>query len=167
MQRDQEASVAATFARLRDHWERTDAGARPGVSAEALRAFEATHGVQMPRAMAAFYRAMDGMRSDEHLLVAWPLKEVGRVPETVATVRGVPDFGPITRTLPNASEYFAFADSMCWSHVYATRLTAAGEDSPVLWICGREYKVLAPDFRSFWERYLDDGEAVVWAGTVD
>jgi hypothetical protein len=167
MHRGEEASVTATIARVLDYWERTDAGARPGVSAEALREFEATHGVRMPPDMAEFYRAADGMRCDGHLLVVWPLAEVGRVPDTVATFRGVPDFGPITRTLPGAGEYFAFADSMCWSHTYATRLTATGEDSPVLWICGAEYEALAPSFGAFWERYLHDGESVVWPGMAE
>jgi hypothetical protein len=163
----EEGKVGATIARVLEYWERTEAGARPGVSAEALRQFEGAHAVRIPREMAEFYQAADGMRCDRQLLIVWPLAEVGRVPGSVATYRGTPDFGPITRTLPAADEYFAFADSMCWSHVYATRLTPAGEDSPVLWICGAAYEELAPSFGAYWERYLRDPESVVWPGIAE
>jgi hypothetical protein len=85
------------------------------------------------------------------------------VPEVVATFRGTPDYGPITQTLPDAGEYFAFADYMMWSHVYAIRLTAAGNDAPVVWICGAECTELTPTFEALCELYTRDPEAVLFA----
>ena len=149
------------IARLVAHLCRIESGTRPGISKAELSSCEARTGVRLPAALADFYRATDGAFSNDPLLDIWPLNQVGRVPERVATFRGIPDFGPIVESLPDANQYFAFADSMAWSHVYATRLHASGEDAPVLWICGAEFVELAPSVGALWAMLLRDPEAVV------
>ena len=148
--------------RLTDFWRRTRADPRPGVSDEDLAAFKARHHVSLPAELRDIYRAADGTATtDREVFLFWPLAEVGRVTQVVTVFRGIPDFGPLVHTLPNASEYFAFADSMIWSHVYATRFDA-DRTGPVLHLCGDIVTEVAPSVTAFFERYLDDPSSVVW-----
>jgi hypothetical protein len=84
------------------------------------------------------------------------------VPEIAATFAGIPDYSLIADVLPDAAEYFAFADCMIWSHVLAVRLAQA-EATQVVWLCGTTYAVVAPTFDAFWELYLSDSDAALFA----
>src|SRR5687767_7980061 len=114
--------------RVRDHSHALGAVPRRGASRGAVAAFEAAHRLRLPPPMAEFYLALDGLEGDVpdlglHALELWPLTELTRVSEGIAECRGTPDYGPILRTLPDADQYLAFGDAMCWSHVLAARLT--------------------------------------------
>jgi hypothetical protein len=131
-----------------EHYEDLGAEPRPGVSLAEIADCEAVHGLTLPRAVARLYVALDGLAGEVpdfglHALQLWPLAELTRVSDRVAEYRGIPDYGPIVHTLPNAEEYVAFGDALCWSHVVAVRLAEPG---PVLWICGGEYAEVAPTF---------------------
>ena len=84
------------------------------------------------------------------------------VPEVVVPFAGIPDYSRISDVLPNASEYFAFADCMIWSHVFAVRVAPAAA-TEVVWLCGTTYAVVAPTFDAFWELYLSDPDAALFA----
>ena len=150
---------------VREHYEALAAGPRPGVSPAALAAFEAAHGLTLPRPIAELYLALDGLDGEVpefglHALQLWPLTELSRVSDRVAAYQGIPDYGPILKTLPNVEQYVAFGDAMCWSHVLAARLTPSA--GPVLWISGGAYATVAPTFGEFWTLYLASPDSVLW-----
>ncbi|MDQ6768983.1 MAG: SMI1/KNR4 family protein [Gemmatimonadota bacterium] len=152
-------------ARVRAYYEAIGAAPRPGVAPGELAAFEAAHGLTLPRPVSEFYFALDGLGGvvpelGFHALQLWSLAELSRVSEQVAEFRGIPDYGPIVQTLRDADQYFAFGDGAIWSHVLAFRLTPHA--GPVLWICGDSYAEVAPSFNEFWDRYLDDPDSMLW-----
>jgi len=149
--------------RVREFWDSIDAAGRPGVSADELRAFEATHDVVLPPSVAAFYATINGTIMDNEVFQAWPLAEVGPVPLTVASFRGIPDYGAIVEALPDANDYFAFGDCMIFSQVMAVRLRPPQVGTPVVWIQGHVFVRIANSFDEFWERYLADPVSVLWA----
>jgi hypothetical protein len=150
-------------ARVRAFWDSIKATGRPGVSADELAAFQATHNVVLPPSVAAFYRTVNGTIMDNEVFQAWPLAELGPVPSTVATYRGTPDYGAIVQTLPDANDYFAFGDCMILSQVMAVRLRPLHVGTPVVWIQGHYFVRVAGNFDEFWERYLVDPVSVLWA----
>ncbi len=151
--------------RLREYYEILGARPRPGCSPSALAAFASTHQLKLPRSVAEFYLALDGLDGEVpefglHASQLWPLGELTRVSQRVAQFRGIPDYGLILNTLPDADEYLAFGDAMCWSHVLAVRLTE--EAGPVLWISGAAYARVGASFDDFWARYLQSPDSVLW-----
>jgi hypothetical protein len=138
-------------------WRDSGSEIRRGVGEEALLAFELHNGVAIPEELAAFYRIVNGIESDQNLFSVWELTEVRRVPVALGDFRGIPDYGRIATTLPHADEYFAFADFMIMSHVFAVRVTPASRSlGEVVWICGAEHGIAAASFSEFWEAYLSD-----------
>lgn len=118
--------------------------------------------------MRELYSSLDGLDGEVpdfgyNALQLWPLAELTRVDERVAEYRGIPDYGPIVETLPDAAQYVAFGDAMCWSHVLAARLSADG--GPVLWISGSDYERVAEAFEDFWAIYLENPASVLWPGS--
>ena len=143
-------------------WRDSGAEPRPGVGAGELADFRLHNGMPIPGELAEFYRVTNGIESDANLFAVWGLGAVRRVPEALGDFRGAPDYGPIVQTLPDAESYFAFADYMIWSHVFAVRAGQGGAPlGPVVWICGAEHGVAAETFAAFWERYLSDPLAAV------
>ena len=157
--------MTSIAARVEAYYGALGAGPRPGVTPGELAAFEEAHGLTLPRVVSEFYLAFDGLEGEVpecgfHTLQLWRLAELSRVSERVQEFRGAPNYGPIVRTLPEASEYVAFGDGAIWSHVLAFRLSP--DAGPVLWICGDSYAEVAPGFEEFWERYLDNPNPVLW-----
>ncbi len=152
--------------KVRDYYRGIGANPRPGVSARDLTQFEERHGLSLPRAVSDFYLTFDGVGAhilDLMFFDSWPLAELGRVPDTVASFRGIPDYGPIANVLPDSNEYVAFGDGMVWSHVLAFRLNPGSTDSgPVVWISGARYAKVADTYSEFWELYLANAAAVLW-----
>lgn len=151
---------------IRRRWQALGIPVRAGLSPEALGAFERRYGVRLPEDVRRFYRCMDGMEygsTDEALYCFWPLAEVGTVPEKLAGFRGIPDYGGIEDTLPEAESCFVFADHSIWVHVYAIRLSAdPSAPAPVIWIAdGQTWAPLAPSFGEFLERYAADPWSVL------
>ena len=152
-------------ARVVAHYEALGAQPRPGASRAAFAAFEATRELALPAPVRALYEALNGLAGEVpdlgfRALQLWPLAELTRVSEGVAEFRGLPDYGPITATLPDAAQYLAFGDGAVWSHILAVRLVP--DAGPVLWICGASYAEVAPSFDEFWRRYLAEPESVLW-----
>jgi hypothetical protein len=155
--------VSAVANRVRARWEDIRAGIRPGVAAAEISSFEATHRIRLDISVVEFYQMVDGMAcGDSEAFQAWALTSIGPVPSVVARFRGIPDYGGICETLPDAGDYFAFGDCMCWSHVLAVRLRPSHAGTPVVWICGDRHTIVASSFNRFWERYLDDPRSVLW-----
>ena len=151
--------------RVSEHYQALGAKPRPGCSPNQLANFEKAHGFALPRSIAEFYLALDGLDADVpefglHALQLWPLEELTLVSEGVAEYTGIPDYAPILKTLAEVDQYLAFGDAMCWSHVLAARLSPSG--GPVLWISGGSYAPVALSFDDFWIRYLESPDAVLW-----
>lgn len=149
--------------RVRDFWRTAGAGPRNGLSSDDIWAAEARLGVRFPPDVAAFFRTVNGTAGTcGDLFEAWSLDRVGPVPDVLSEFRGGPDYGRIGTALPRAVEYFVFADAMVWSQVFAVRL-ASGAATEVMWISGTSFAAVVPTFEAFWERYLVEPDAVVWA----
>lgn len=103
---------------------------------------------------------------DKELFEAWPLADLGTLATTVATFRGIPDYGAIEQALPDAADYIAFGDCMMWSQVLAVRVRPYVAGTPVVWISGHHFARVASNFENFWERYLADPWSVLWARDV-
>src|ERR1700679_2672555 len=126
--------------RLRERWVLQGARVRPGVRPEEIRAFESRNRVALPRELRDYFTTVDGMErweSDEDRLEFLHLEATKSVPDELAGFRGVPDYGNIVNTLPDAEGYFVIADFMLRSHVYAIRLSnGASDETPVVCVCG-------------------------------
>ncbi|HEY9228089.1 MAG TPA: SMI1/KNR4 family protein [Gemmatimonadaceae bacterium] len=147
------------------YYEALGADPRPGVAPEELIAFESANRLTLPASVREFYLSLDGLDGEVpefgfYALQLWPLAKLTRVSVGVTAFRGVPDYGPIIDTLPDADEYVAFGDGAIWSHVLAFRLCRRA--GPVLWICGGSYAEIASDFDDFWRRYLQNPDALLW-----
>jgi hypothetical protein len=94
---------------IRRNWQSLDISIRAGLSDKEIADFERRYGVRLPDGLRRFYEYMDGMEygaADEEFISFWPLSEVGTVPEKLSGFRGVPDYGGIESSLPDASSYF-------------------------------------------------------------
>ena len=151
--------------RLLAFWRECGAAPRPGVSAGELRACEDRIGRTLPMEVASVYRCVNGTEAmTGWLFEAWPLARFGSVPEVVTPFAGIPDYSQIATKLPDAAEYFAFADYMIWSRVFAVRLARGSGPTQVVALCGDSWVEIAPTFAAFWERYLSDPDAALFAG---
>ena len=152
---------------VRDRWVSSGVLVRPGLPEERISAFEHRYGVRLPEDLRRFYSLMDGMGdgdSDEAWISFWPLSEVGSVPEKLSDFRGIPDYGGIEVSLPDASSYFVFADHSIWVHVYAVRLSSdpAGP-GPVVWIAGGDcWKQMSASFAEFLGKYEESPCSVLF-----
>jgi hypothetical protein len=154
---------------IRKRWQAAGIAPRPGATASDIDAFERRHGVCLPVEVREFYAHLDGVPPgawDEALLRFWPLAEVGPVPVLLSGCRGIPDYGGIERSLPEAASYSVFADPSIWVHVYAVRLSAdPSAPRPVVWIAGGDtWEVLAPSFGEFLRRYAEGPQQVLFPG---
>ena len=151
--------------RIIAHYSSRGVEPRAGATSAKIAAFEEQRALVLPAPVRAVYAAIDGVAGDVpefgfHTLQFWPLAELSRVSDRVAEFRGIPDYGPILRSLPDAAQYVAFGDGAVWSHVLAFRLVPHA--GPVLWICGDTVADVAPTFDHFWEQYLADPDSVLW-----
>jgi hypothetical protein len=147
--------------RLRDRWLSRGIQVRRGVLPEEIRAFESRNGVALPPDMRDFFLTVDGMEpghSDEDLLEFLHLGDIMGVSEELAGYRGVPDYGNIVNTLPNADQYFVIADYMCTFYVFAIRLSwDRSDEAPVVLIFGESHTRIAGSFTEIGEKYLGGG----------
>jgi hypothetical protein len=152
---------------IRRHWQSLGVRIREGVSDQDIAGFEQRYAVRLPEAVRRFYQFIDGMdygSCDEELISFWPLSEVAPVPQKVAPFRGIPDYGGIESSLPEANSYFAFADHSLWVYVYAVRLSAdPAFSAPVVSIAGGNcWQPLASSFVEFLQRYGADPRSVLF-----
>lgn len=141
--------------RVHSDWMQRPDLVEAGATDAGLAAFEARHGVRLPPAFVALWRRADGNHGDSNLTRFWPLAEIGPLPEVHGFKHGI--------AYPaEMRERFAFADYMIFSHVYAVRLTAAGEDGPVWWVYDAEQIEIAPTFESFLRAYASDPNSILF-----
>lgn len=155
--------MTSTVDKLRAHYRAGGSALTRGASDHDISSFERRHAIRLPAEVAAFYRAINGAESvGESLFELWPLERVGSVPDVVVPSQGIPSYGRIAQVLPDAGDYFAFADCLIWSHVLAVRLRPPTSSSDVVWLCGSSYAKVAASFDEFWERFIEEPDAVLW-----
>jgi len=145
--------------RLARHWGLESVTPDPRSTRDAIAAFERRFGVNLHPDVRAFYERFNGLHEmDSDLNRFWPIDEIDTVPAIVETYGGIPNFSGIANRLPNASQYFAFADHSIWVYVYALRLTDdPNSGSSVAWIAdANTFDILTDTFSGFWELYLSD-----------
>ena len=150
--------------RLTELWDRVGVARNTGASPEAIAAFELEHRIKMPDDVRLFYSHFNGTcDTDTAFMAFWPLDEIDTVPNKLSGYGGIPDYGRITDRLPNADNYFVFADHSIWVHVYAIQLRGEGSNAaPILWIAdGITFDIIASSFSEYWMMYLDDPDSVI------
>lgn len=156
---------------LADHWKSLGVTPNPPVSESRIDEFGLRHGVTVPGDFRAFYTFCDGIEStDDGLNAFWPLAEIDRVPAKLSDFSGVPNYSGIADNLPNANDYFVFADHSIWVCVYAIMLTGdRNAATPVIWIGdGRSFETIADSFTDFWLRYMAlPDDKVLWPADPD
>jgi hypothetical protein len=146
------------FNRLSQIWNSMGVASLPGNDECVIDDFARRHGVSLPDDFRSFYTFCDGIDgTDEELNAFWPLAEIDTVPTKLSDFSGAPDYSRITTNLPNAGNYFVFADHSIWVCVYAIMLTGdADGPNPVIWIGdGASFDTIANSFTDFWLRYID------------
>lgn len=150
--------TAALIDRLKAYWMEQGVKARPGVSLQDVQLFESRYLVRLPSDLRNYYAAIDGMEdgaTDPDMFSFLPLKAVRAVPEELAHFGGVPDYREIVRSLAEPHRWFVIVDYLITSAVYAIRLSATDEPTPVLWIgSGKHHRVVAASFSGFLGAYL-------------
>jgi len=129
-------------ATLRDRW-KIHPSERAAVSGSTLAAFEAKHGIVLPRDLRTYFLELGGTEHcvvDDEASSFWPLEKVDQ-----AAADGPPD-------------YFAFADWMIESGRWAIRLSANPTDENT--VLFDEGFVVAKSFTEFMGKYLKDINSV-------
>lgn len=124
-----------------------------------LRDFEVHYNVAIPADIAQYFITFDGLEngeSDTDMISFWPLGKIRKVIELFDMFGTSRDLTGIVKKLPQAESYFVFAEYLCFSHVYAFKLTKfSTEESPVIWIgSGQSFGKLTDSFSDFLRMYL-------------
>ena len=142
---------------LAEHWRCHGAEPGAGASESEIAAFEADHGIRLPVELRAYFAAFNGLAHgrddmDNDTVGFWRLADITPV------VEEAPHCG-----VPNAAEYFVFADYLIGSHFYAVHLQAGSNTrSPVLFVWREGFRPLASSFVEFLERYMTGDNAVLY-----
>lgn len=157
----QQPTITDPWNRVIKTWRRSQLAIRPGVSAEAITAFQARYRVVLPVDVRDYFLAADGTGDDmdESYNRFWPLAEMKPVHDDLA------DTGPFK--YPDRFAYpecFMFADYSirCWC--YAVKLTAdPAQPAPVFRVTGNDPagEQMASSFREFMERYAADSFSII------
>jgi SMI1 / KNR4 family (SUKH-1) len=151
--------------RLKAFWNSTSTRTRPGLSIADVEDFEARYRVSLPNDLRDYFLFVDGIDEDvdDELVYFVPLHEVKSVTEDLVNFRGIPDYGGIAESLPDAQQWFVFVNYMMGSHMYAIRLSAnSSAPAPVIFICGSSWVTAADSFSDFGEKYLADRDNLLW-----
>lgn len=144
--------------RIRNYWVSIGTNARPGASQETIESFQTKYGISLPKDLYDFYRIVDGMEegeTDDRLFRILPLEAVKPVTEELIQFGGIPDYRKIKDTLPFPNHYFVFGEYMIKLHVYAIGLFSdPSATTPIIWICGSNWRIIAATFSEFVEKYL-------------
>jgi hypothetical protein len=148
----------ALIQRLKGYWLQNGIKLKPGVTLQQIESFEARYLVRIPPDLRAYFATVDGMEegeTDPEVFSFLPLKAVKSIPEELAHFGGIPDYREIMLSLADPHHWFVIVDYIITSAVYAIRLSAVPENTPVLWIgSGKHHRVVAPSFSGFLEAYL-------------
>ena len=122
-------------------WREQDAKPRPGISKDAIRAFERREGVTLPDDMALYFETIDGMdHIDEEVFCFWPLEKVE----------------PAGRNFDGPAGYLAFADFMINSNAYGIRVQGGAFGEVVALYGSGKLKPVASSFTEFLRKYMSD-----------
>jgi len=148
----------ALVERLKGHWLEKRIRIQAGASLDQVKSFESHYQVCLPQDLRDYFTTVNGMEKgeiDEELFSFLPLQAVKSIPEELGQFGGIPDYTQITRSLPDARRWFVIVDYLICSAVYAIRLSAELESTPVMWIGdGTHYREVAPCFSGFLESYM-------------
>lgn len=154
--------------KIRDHWISIEIDIRPGVSQETIQAFQAQYNISVPKDFQDFYRVVDGMEegeSDDRMFRILPLESIKPVTEEIIQFRGIPDYSKIKDKLPHPNQYFVFGEYMINLYVYAIKLSSDPlAASPIIWICGSQWRIIATTFSEFSEKYLVNPDELLLVG---
>ncbi len=91
-----------------------------------------------------------------------PLDEIERLTVTAAEwgPNALPPHHEIIDVLPDAREYFVFAEIMISLRLIAVRLKKGDTETPVISTCGSEWTTIANSFDEFWVGYMKDERIV-------
>jgi cell wall assembly regulator SMI1 len=135
-------------------WEQEDIPIRPGVTFNAITAFEDRNRVTLPNDMREFYLAVDGMGEhydNDFFFRFWPLSQV----QPIDTYR--PE---LANRYPGSTDYFLFFDHSIDLSMYAIRLQKnAVAPNPVAELCPQSDGSFRPAFQSFTDviaRYVNN-----------
>jgi hypothetical protein len=151
-----ETTIADPWNRIIAKWRRSNVAIRPGLSADAIAAFQSRYRIVLPPDVQEYFRAADGTgdEMDADFFRFWPLDEVKPVHEELA---GAEQFAYADRfAYPDC---FVFADYSihCWE--YAVKLNSdPTQPAPVFRVTGHlpPGEQMASSFREFMERYADN-----------
>jgi cell wall assembly regulator SMI1 len=160
MDDDHDPETIALIERLRGYWMQKGIKIRPGVSLQQIESFESRNLVRLPPDLRRYFATVDGMEegeTDTDMFSFLSLEAVKSIPEELAHFGSIPDYGEIMRSLPDPNRWFVIVAYLTSSAVYAIRLCADPEGTPVLWIGdGTHNRVVASSFSGFLEAYLAD-----------
>jgi hypothetical protein len=159
----------ALLHRLMGYWMQQGLRIRTGVSFQEIDSFESRYRVRLPADLRSYYVTIDGMEegeTDPNVFWFLPLKAVKSIPEELAHFGGIPDYRDITRSLADPHRWFVIVDYLITSAVYAIRLSATDESTPVLWISGSRHRIVAPSFSGFLEAYLENPLGLMFQATA-
>ena len=143
--------------RLAEHWRAHGAAPGSGAPEAEIAAFEARHGVRLPRELHEYFATLNGMAHgrddmDDAPTGFWRLAEATTVAEEAPDAK-----------VPNPERCFVIADYLIGSHFYVARLPDAPvAPAEILFVWGDGFVVLAPSFADFAERYMASDEAVLY-----
>ena len=148
-------TIMTLWAALTERWPRSGVTIRGGASPERIVAFERQYSVTLPPDVLEYFRFVDGMDDTmcDDMFHFWKLDEV----RPVADVLREGDHEYADRDA--YPRYFAFADYLISSWVYAILLTDdPNQPAPVRFVTGSDPpgRVAADSFRSFIKKYCDD-----------
>ena len=123
-----------------------------------LEFFATRYHVSLPDDFYEYFATVDGMDEgvmDEDMFWFMPLGKVKSVPEWLSEMKG--EYSELLKSLANAALCFVFIDYLISSRVYAIQLSMnADNQTPIIWIDGPRYSVIASSLSEFLERFLAD-----------
>jgi hypothetical protein len=149
------------YQKLRVYWKSLGLNVQRGVPESAVRLFETQNSLILPPDVRDYFLNVNGMEQvcghdcDANGFSFWPLQLVKSAPAVCAAESiGAP-------TLPNAEQYYVFADYMQWSWAYAIRLGSEPWGiNDVVHVGTVAPKAVAGSFTEFVELYLTNSQVL-------
>ena len=155
---DQATETSALIKKLKASWTEKGIDLRPGVSLWEIETFESRYQVRLPHDSRAFYSTIDGIKeweTDPDHFSFFQLSKVKNVTEELAHFGGIPDYREIVLSLEESQRWYVIVDFLITSAVYAIRLSATDDPTPILWIGdGQNHRIVASSFSAVLEAYL-------------
>jgi len=154
-------TIADPWKRVIKYWSRCNIAIRPGVSADAIAAFQSKYHVILPTDVRDYFMATDGTGddSDDEMYRFWPLAEVKPVHDEL----GDTQHGSY-RDRFAYPDCFVFADYCIWCWAYAFKLTDdPTQPAPVFRVTASDPpgEQMASSFREFMAQYADDPDNII------